>query len=100
MAGNIYGRLRDAAPGFVQVAQAQYRDISMRWHKCLGFGVYLPPRGMDKPFEETSVSSTDTAIGHKRSGETLDVLYKRAQEDLRHVYCDAELYKRQRLAVI
>lgn len=30
VAGNIYGRLRDAAPGHVQAAQAQYRDISLR----------------------------------------------------------------------
>jgi hypothetical protein len=30
VAGNVYGRLLDAAPGFVQAAQAQYRDISLR----------------------------------------------------------------------
>jgi hypothetical protein len=44
IAGNIYGRLINAAPGHVQSAQIAYRDISRKWHKCLGFGVFLPSK--------------------------------------------------------
>ena len=44
IAGNVYGRLISAAPGHVQSAQIAYRDISRKWHKCLGFGIFLPQR--------------------------------------------------------
>ena len=42
--GNVYGRLMSATLGHVQSAQVAYRDISRKWHKCLGFGLFLPPR--------------------------------------------------------
>ena len=54
IAGNIYGRLISAAPGYVQAAQAQYRVISLRWHKFLRFGISLPPRTVQTITKGTS----------------------------------------------
>lgn len=60
IAGNIYGRLLGAAPGHVQAAQIAYRDISRKWHTCLGFGVFLPPK--------TQNTGSNTACGFPLHG--------------------------------
>jgi hypothetical protein len=44
LAGQIYARGIEEAPGHVASARAEYRDISRRWHTILGFGVALEPR--------------------------------------------------------
>jgi hypothetical protein len=49
IAGNVYGRLISLAPGYVQSAQVAYRDVSRKWHRCIGFGVLLPNRLAQRP---------------------------------------------------
>ena len=44
IAGQIYGRGIEEAPGHVQSRKAEYREVSREWHYCLGFGVALEPR--------------------------------------------------------
>jgi hypothetical protein len=44
IAGQIYARSIHEAPGHVASAKAEYRDISRKWHACIGFGVYLGTR--------------------------------------------------------
>ena len=37
-----------SAPGFVHAAQVEYRNVSRKWHKFLGFGTILAPRCENK----------------------------------------------------
>lgn len=44
VAGQIYARGIEEAPGYVQSIQSEYRTVSREWHRCLGFGVMLETR--------------------------------------------------------
>jgi hypothetical protein len=41
LAGSIYARGIEEAPGHVEAARAEYRQISRAWHSWLGFALYL-----------------------------------------------------------
>ena len=52
VAGNVYARGIEEAPGHVASARAEYRALSRAWHSFLGFGVYLgalPSNGLKRP---------------------------------------------------
>jgi len=48
---------------------SEYRDISRSWHRYLGFGVFLPPRGgsnprdVDEALESRADMAKDTRCG-------------------------------------
>jgi hypothetical protein len=44
LAGSIYARGIEEAPGHVASARAEYRQISRAWHSWLGFALYLGGR--------------------------------------------------------
>jgi hypothetical protein len=44
MAGTIYARGLEEAPGHVEARRAEYRRVSREWHAFLGFQVYAGPR--------------------------------------------------------
>jgi hypothetical protein len=44
VAGNVYARLLEEAPGHVASARQQYRVVSTEWHTFLGFNAYLGAR--------------------------------------------------------
>lgn len=44
LAGSIYARGVEEAPGHVASARAEYRQISRAWHSWLGFALYLGRR--------------------------------------------------------
>lgn len=44
IAGTIYARGLEEAPGHVEARRAEYRAISREWHSFLGFRVYLAAR--------------------------------------------------------
>lgn len=80
IAGNVYGRLISAAPGHVQSAQIAYRDISRKWHKCVGFGVFLPPKT-----EHTEFSRAENVLLYgqrKRKAEFEIYVDKRSRRTL------------------
>ncbi|KAL5344739.1 hypothetical protein ACLOAV_010431 [Pseudogymnoascus australis] len=55
VAGNVYARGIEEAPGHVASARAEYRALSRSWHSFLGFGVYLgvlPPNSLKRPRED------------------------------------------------
>ena len=45
LAGSIYARGIEEAPGHVASARAEYRQICREWHSWLGFALYLGSRG-------------------------------------------------------
>ena len=44
LAGQLYARGIEEAPGHIAPIRAEYRAISRAWHSCLGFGVFLGSR--------------------------------------------------------
>jgi hypothetical protein len=55
VAGNVYARGIEEAPGYVASARAEYRSLSRTWHSFLGFGVYLgvlPPNSLKRLRED------------------------------------------------
>lgn len=46
LAGAIYARGIEEAPGHVATARAEYRQISRAWHSWLGFALYLGGRNL------------------------------------------------------
>jgi hypothetical protein len=44
IAGTVYARGLQEAPGHVEARRRQYRAISREWHGFLGFEAYLGPR--------------------------------------------------------
>ena len=62
LAGSIYARGIEEAPGHVASARAEYRQISRAWHSWIGFALYLGARtnGCE------SIASLDTATSNKR----------------------------------
>jgi hypothetical protein len=57
VAGNVYARGIEEAPGHVASARAEYRSLSRTWHSFLGFRVYLgilPPNSLKRPRDESS----------------------------------------------
>lgn len=62
-AGQIYARGIEEAPGHVASVRAEYRDISRRWHKCLGFGVLLEPR---RPLQERRMVNEQNLFSGRR----------------------------------
>lgn len=55
VAGNVYARGIEEAPGHVASARAEYRALRRIWHSFLGFGVYLgvlPPNSLKRPRED------------------------------------------------
>jgi hypothetical protein len=63
VAGAIYARGIEEAPGHVASARAEYRQISREWHSWLGFALYLSSRA--------STSELLTAIDSSRAGSRL-----------------------------
>jgi hypothetical protein len=56
VAGNVYARGIEEAPGHVASARAEYRALSRTWHSFLGFGVYLgvlPPNSLKRRQEDS-----------------------------------------------
>lgn len=47
VAGAVYARGIEEAPGHVASARAEYRQISREWHSWLGFALYLGSRASD-----------------------------------------------------
>lgn len=47
VAGAVYARGIEEAPGHVASARAEYRQISREWHSWLGFALYLGSRSSD-----------------------------------------------------
>lgn len=56
VAGTVYARGLQEAPGHVEVRRMDYRAVSREWHDFLGFRVYLGAR--KRPLAE------DTAMGN------------------------------------
>lgn len=57
VAGNVYARGIEEAPGHVASARAEYRALSRTWHSFFGFGAYLgvlPPNSLKRPRDESS----------------------------------------------
>lgn len=55
VAGNVYARGIEEAPGHVASACAEYRALCRAWHSFLGFGVYLgalPSNSLKRPSQE------------------------------------------------
>lgn len=44
IAGTVYARGLQEAPGHVAARRAEYRTVSREWHSFLGFRAYLPVR--------------------------------------------------------
>ncbi|KAF7184796.1 hypothetical protein CNMCM7691_006404 [Aspergillus felis] len=44
IAGTVYARGLQEAPGYIEARRRQYRAISREWHGFLGFETYLGPR--------------------------------------------------------
>ncbi|OOO04500.1 hypothetical protein AFCA_000004 [Aspergillus flavus] len=44
VAGTVYARGLQEAPGHIEARRRQYRTISRKWHSFLGFETYLGPR--------------------------------------------------------
>lgn len=63
MAGAIYARGIEEAPGHVASARAEYRQISREWHSWLGFALYLGSRA--------SASELPTAVDSSKAGARL-----------------------------
>jgi hypothetical protein len=56
VAGNVYARGIEEAPGHVASACAEYRALSQTWHSFLGFGVYLSvlhPNSVKRPRDDS-----------------------------------------------
>jgi hypothetical protein len=57
IAGNIYMRGIEEAPGYVVAACTEYRALSRTWHSFLGFSTYLgvlPPNSLKRPRDNSS----------------------------------------------
>jgi hypothetical protein len=52
LAGSIYARGIEEAPGHVESRRAEYRQISRAWHSWLGFALYLG--GRESGYEASS----------------------------------------------
>jgi hypothetical protein len=62
VAGNVYARGIEEAPGHVELARTEYRALSRTWHSFLGFGAYLgvlPPNSLKRPRDESSRGMKD-----------------------------------------
>jgi hypothetical protein len=54
LAGCIYARGIEEAPGHVASARAEYRQVSRAWHSWLGFALYLGGRASSQDLETSS----------------------------------------------
>lgn len=50
VAGTVYARGLQEAPGYVEARRMEYRAISREWHNFLGFRVYLGARKRPKTY--------------------------------------------------
>jgi hypothetical protein len=67
LAGSVYARGIEEAPGHVASARAEYRQISCAWHSCLGFALYLGGRASaHETALELKISSTSVGSTSKR----------------------------------
>jgi len=56
VAGNVYARGIEEAPGHVASARTEYRALSRAWHSFLGFGMFLgvlPPNSLKRPWDSS-----------------------------------------------
>src|SRR5436190_2328083 len=56
VAGNVYARGIEEAPGHVASAHTEYRALSRAWHSFLGFGMFLgilPPNSLKRPWDSS-----------------------------------------------
>ncbi|KFY80306.1 hypothetical protein V499_00824 [Pseudogymnoascus sp. VKM F-103] len=87
VAGNVYARGIEEAPGHVASARAEYRALSRSWHSFLGFGVYLgilPPNSLKRPREDSreGLKEHDQA-GHLREAVNIEAeVQRRAKLEL------------------
>lgn len=61
IAGTIYARGLEEAPGAVAERRAEYRLVSREWHNFLGFRVFMPPRKRPALFAMSEDEETMTA---------------------------------------
>ncbi|KAL5344753.1 hypothetical protein ACLOAV_010150 [Pseudogymnoascus australis] len=65
VAGNVYARGIEEAPGHVELARTEYRALSRTWHSFLGFGAYLgvlPPNSLKRPRDESRRGMKDRDV--------------------------------------
>lgn len=100
VAGNVYARGIEEAPGHVASARAQYRALSRTWHSFLGFGVYLgvlPPNSLKRPRDLSSIEVKDSNLSF-RIGEVGDIeaeIQKRVKTEV-----EAEVERRVKEALL
>ncbi|KAL5347577.1 hypothetical protein ACLOAV_006985 [Pseudogymnoascus australis] len=82
VAGNVYARGIEEAPGHVASARAEYRALSRAWHSFLGFSVYI------------SASSSKSLKRSVEEGDGVDgrAQYKRSRLDDPNI--EAEIQRR------
>lgn len=97
VAGNVYARGIEEAPGHVASARAEYRALSRSWHSFLGFGVYLgvlPPNSLKRARDDAG----ETMAEHAEPFDIEAEIQRRVRQELVRMKCvPLQSAKRQRV---
>jgi hypothetical protein len=99
IAGNVYARLLEDAPGHVASARQQYRIVSREWHSFLGFNAYLAARNsrlQDSSVSLLNIPSSATLQACKRKFFEEDQENQVPDELIQQMSSEAENQKRAR----
>jgi hypothetical protein len=104
VAGNVYARGIEEAPGHVAATRAEYRALSRAWHSFLGFGVYLGKSthsSLKRPREEMTESANSWSAYILDPKDIEAEIQRRVKEELAKISClDILKANRQRIEVV
>lgn len=88
LAGQLYARGIEEAPGHIAPIRAEYRAISRAWHSCLGFGVFLgsrPTTSMPNSWCQPQLEARSSTVPHdivvEKCTGTREALKRKERDD-------------------
>jgi hypothetical protein len=90
IAGNVYARGIEEAPGHVASARKEYRALSRAWHSFLGFATYhgaLAPNSLKRPWDSDEERSRDGMVYLKEADIEAEVQRRVDQQMQKRTCC-------------